>query len=70
MIEPIEPREAFIELLSSSFLLDFTDPEMLTRHFQLMEKVAATVPVRRLKVPNDLSALAAVREKVLADLNG
>jgi len=69
LIEPIEQREAFIELLSSSFLLDFTDSEMLARHFQLMEKVAATVPLRRLKVPNDLTALGAVREAVLADLD-
>ena len=69
VIEPIEAREAFIELFSSSFLLDFTDSEMLTRHFQLMEKVAATVPVRRLRVPNDLTALAAVRAAVLADLD-
>jgi hypothetical protein len=69
-IEPIEPREALIDLLSSSFLLDFADPEMLARHFQLMEKVAARVPVKRLKVPNDLSALSAVREQVLADLEG
>jgi hypothetical protein len=68
-IEAIEPREAFIELLSSSFLLDFADPDMLTRHFQLMEKVTATVPVKRLKIPNDLAALSAVREAVLADLN-
>lgn len=68
-IEPIEPRQAFIELLSSSFLLDFTDSEMLARHFQLIEKVAATVPVRRLTVPNDLTALDAVREAVLADLD-
>jgi len=68
-IEPIEPREAFIELLSSSFLLDFTDPEMLTRHFQLMEKVASIVPVRRLKVPNNLTTLGAVRDAVLADLD-
>ena len=68
-IEPIEPRAAFIELLSSSFLLDFADPDMLKRHFQLMEKVATTVPVRRLKVPNDLNALHAVREAVLADLS-
>lgn len=69
LIEAIEPRDAFIELFSSSFLLDFNDSEMLVRHFQLMEKVAATVPVRRLKVPNDLTALGAVREAVLADLN-
>ena len=70
MIEPIAPREAFIELVSSSFPLDLADPEMLARHFRLMEKVASTVPVRRLKVPNDLTRLEAVREAVLADLGG
>ena len=69
VIEPLGPRDAFIELVSSSFPLDLFDPEMLTRHFRLMEKVAATVPVRRLKVPNDLSALGAVRKAVLADLD-
>jgi hypothetical protein len=68
-IEPIERREAFIELFSSTFLHDFTDSAMLARHFQLMAKVAATVPLRRLKVPNDLTALGAVREAVLADLD-
>jgi hypothetical protein len=68
-IEPISPREAFIELVSSSFPLDIADPEMLARHFRLMEKVASTVPVRRLKVPNDLTRLEAVREAVLDDLD-
>ena len=68
-IAPIESRVAFVELLSSSFLLDFADSEMLARHFQLMEKVANTVAVKRLKVPNDLSALGAVRAAVLADLD-
>ena len=68
-IERIDPREAFIELLSASFLLDFADRDMLTRHFLLMEKVATNVPVRRLKVPNNLKALPAVRDLVLADLS-
>ena len=68
-IEPIERREAFIELFSSTFLLDFTDAAMLARHFQLLGKIAETVPLRRLKVPNDLTALGAVREAVLADLD-
>ncbi len=68
VVEPLGPREAFIELVSSSFPLDLADSEMLTRHFRLMEKVASTVAVKRLKVPNDLTALAAVRETVLADL--
>lgn len=68
VIETLPPREAFIELVSSSFPLDLADAEMLTRHFRIMEKVASTVPVKRLKVPNDLTALKAIREAILADL--
>jgi hypothetical protein len=68
LIEPLGPREAFIELVSCSFPLDLTDPETLTRHFRFMKKVASTVPVKRLKVPNDLTAIVAIREAVLADL--
>ena len=68
VIESIGPREAFIELVSSSFALDLTDSQMLRRHFRLMEKVASTVPVKRLNVPNDLTTLGAIREAVLTDL--
>lgn len=67
-IESLKPSEAFVELVSSSFALDLADSEMLKRHFRLMEKVASTVPVKRLKVPNDLKALEAIRKEVLADL--
>jgi hypothetical protein len=67
-IESLGPRESFIELVSSSFPLDLADTEMLTRHFRFMQKVASTVRVKRLKVPNDLAALGAIREAVLADL--
>jgi hypothetical protein len=69
VVEQMGWREAFIELVSSSFPLDVTDREMLARHFRILERTATMVPVRRLRIPNDLAALPAVRETILADLN-
>jgi hypothetical protein len=67
-VEPVSPRDAFMELISASFPLDFRDQRMLARHFRAMQRVAGTVPMRRLIVPDNLSALDAVRGAVLADL--
>jgi hypothetical protein len=60
--------EAFPLLVSASFPLDLTDHGMLTRHFRFIARIAGIVPLRRLIIPNDFSALAAVREAVIADL--
>jgi hypothetical protein len=68
-IERVEWRDAIVELVSSSFPLDITDRKMLERHFRFMERVATTVPVRRLTIPDDLDALPDVRRAVLADLD-
>jgi hypothetical protein len=64
----VSPAEAFPVLLGASFPLDLTDTAMLTRHFHLINRVAATVPIRRLTIPNDFAALPAVRTAVIADL--
>jgi hypothetical protein len=68
-IEPLSPREAFLELVSSTFPVDVTEPEMLERHFRFVSRVTELVPIRRLRVPNDFALLPAVREAVLADLD-
>jgi hypothetical protein len=60
--------EAFPLLVSASYPLDLTDQAMLRRHFQFIVRVATNVPLRRLLIPNDFSALPAVREAVMADL--
>ncbi len=64
----ISAAEAFPLLVGASFPLDLTDYAMLTRHFHFIVRVAATVPLRRLLIPNDFAALPAVREAVIADL--
>jgi hypothetical protein len=68
VIEPLSPTQAFIQLISSTFPLDLTDSTMLARHFRFLQKVAAHVPFKRLRIPNNHAALAAVRELILADL--
>jgi hypothetical protein len=43
---------------------------MLARHFRVMHRVASEVPFSRVTMPNDFSALPAVREAILADFAG
>jgi hypothetical protein len=64
----VSSAEAFPLLVSASFPLDLTDPVMLARHFRFIVRVAATVPIRRLTIPNDFSALPLVRDAVITDL--
>jgi hypothetical protein len=67
-VESLSPREAFMEIVSVIFLLDVDDQAALSRHFCFVRRIVAEVPVKRLRMPNDLSALSAVRRAVLADL--
>jgi hypothetical protein len=67
-IEHLPPREAFFELLASAFPLDKTDHAMLRRQFRFFERVLARVPVKKLVLSDDFSALPAARDVVLADL--
>jgi hypothetical protein len=67
-VESLSPREAFMEVVSVIFLLDVDDRATLSRHFCVVRRIVAEVPVKRLRMPNDLSALPAVRRAVLADL--
>ena len=67
-IEPMSRGIAFLALVASLFRLDLTDREMLTRQFRFVERILSLVTTRRLLLPNALSALPAVRDAILADL--
>jgi len=67
-IEPLRPNEAFLQLLSASFMLDITDRSVLTRNLRSIERLVNGVAVRRLRIPNRFSSLPKVREAVLKDL--
>jgi len=68
LIEPMPRGTAFLELVASLFRLDSTDRVMLERQFRFVEKIISQVPVRRLKLPDDLALLPAVRDAIAADL--
>jgi hypothetical protein len=68
LIERLSCRDGFIELIPSVFRLDITDRTMLARQFRFLQEIVSHVPIRRLRLPNAFSSLAAVREAIIADL--
>lgn len=68
VIEPLSMRDAFMELVEFAFRLDLTDQAMILRQMRVLERVAREVPVRRLRLPDDLGVLPAAREMILQDL--
>lgn len=68
-IRAISQKNAALELLRNTFNTMVVEPERLERQLQHAARVAAAVPIRRLSYPRKLSALPAVRERILADLS-
>jgi hypothetical protein len=69
LIEDLAPGEALMGLVKAAYRFDITDTAMLERQFHFLARVAAQVPVKRLVMPDDFSALADVRQAVLRDLS-
>ena len=69
-IAPISPRDALIELVKSSFLLDIDESEMLRWHFDTLSDLAARWPCFRLDYPRRYAVLPEVRHAVVAHANG
>jgi hypothetical protein len=67
LIQELNRAEALMGLVKAAYRLDITDSAMLTRQFQFLSRVAERVPVKRLIIPNDFSALSEVRQAVLQD---
>ena len=67
-ILPISQKNATLELLRNTFNSMVVEPQRLERQLQHAAQVAAAVPIRRLSYPRRLSALSAVRERILTDL--
>ena len=66
-LQALKPRDALPALIAATFPLDISDHAMLARHFRLLSRVAAELPMRRLSVPTDFAALPTARSLVLAD---
>ncbi len=69
IVEAIPGREAFMALVESAYQLDITDRKLLASQFVFLERVASLVPVRRIRIPDDYSALPRIRDGILADLS-
>jgi len=67
-LEPLSQQASFMELLASAFILDTEDQTGLLEQFRWLGQIVAAIPVRRLHIPDDFTALASVRETILTDL--
>ncbi len=65
-IEPVSGRDAMIELVRHSFLLDVEEKTMLQHHFSQLTELVSRPMFFRLDYPRDYKKLPAVREAVLA----
>jgi hypothetical protein len=67
-IDPLSGREAFIELLKTTFRLNPLDRAAARRELAALSAIVHRVPVARLRVPLRLDSLAGVRQAIAADL--
>ena len=67
-IAPLTEREAFIDLLGSTFNRQVVDANRLRRQFEFTHNLANLTTVRRLSYPRLLERLPLVREAILSDL--
>ncbi len=65
VIEPVSGRDAMVELVKHSFLLDIEAREMLTHHFGQLVDMAKTPMFFRLDYPREYGWLPKVREAVV-----
>jgi hypothetical protein len=68
-IERLPAREAFFEVIRAAFNVIVLDRERAARQFAFATQLVASVPVRRLMYPRNLSVLPDVCEAVLEHLN-
>jgi hypothetical protein len=62
------PRDACLELAKHTFRLDVTDRQRLLEEFDLLGRVAGSIPVCRLVYPRDFTRITAVCEAVVTDM--
>jgi hypothetical protein len=68
-ISRLHPRRALIELVTHTFNRVIVAPDRLRRQFDGAARLAARVPVKRLRYSRNLADLARVRDAVLADID-
>jgi len=68
-ITPFSPRDAFMELVQSSYRLDITDRKRLREEFESLARWAALPLFCSLAFPRRLNLLPQVKEAILEDLD-
>ena len=69
-ITPVSPRDAMVELVRHSFLLDIEERDMLTHHFGQLSDLVRTLPFFILDYPRDYRLLDKVRSEILGHSRG
>jgi hypothetical protein len=69
-IAPLTPRDALIELVKCSYVLDVTDHSALKLQFETLSRVAALCLVCRLAYPRDLARLPELHAAITRHANG
>jgi hypothetical protein len=65
-VEPMSGSEAFLELVKNTFNRRIINPDRLQRQIDETAHLANLLCIKRLSVPRNLSALAAVRDAMMA----
>jgi hypothetical protein len=66
-IEEVLGGEALISLVANTYVNYLLDSEMRAREFDVLSRVLATVPVRRVRIPADPSKVFALCESIIED---
>jgi hypothetical protein len=69
-VEHLSGRDAFLEVIRGAFNLLVVDRERLANQFGFATRLATTLPIRRVQYPRTFTALNAVCDALIADLNG
>jgi hypothetical protein len=67
-IQPLSPRDAVVELVKYTYLIDVTDRQRLRQEFERLSRVAVQPLFYRLAFPHDFSWLPEVRQAILNGL--
>lgn len=66
-VEDLCGPEAFISLVANSYVNWFLDKEMRAQEFEVLSRLVARVPLRRVKLHSDIGRLAQARDLIIED---
>ena len=66
--ETVAPAEALVELVTNTYATKILTPELRAREFDLLGRLAESIPLRKLWRPRQLDLLPTFREFILDDL--